>query len=103
VDECRIGTVYSVAKVSRENTGGGEGVVVVKTEPFENKTDLYPNCTSGTYSHKIYKISQRVPWWVKKLIPKGKIELNYETWNAYPYALSIMHVKIKIFVILLLI
>jgi hypothetical protein len=29
--------------------------------------------------------------------------LNYETWNAYPYALSIMHVKIKIFVILLLI
>ncbi len=81
--------------MSRENTGGGEGVVVVKTEPFENKTDLYPNCTSGVYTLKTYKLSNRLPWWSKKLLPKGRLDLNHETWNAYPYSKSIMNVSIK--------
>jgi hypothetical protein len=82
-----------LAKVNKENTGGGEGVIYVKSEEFTNKKDLFPGVTEGSYSHKIYKLDSKVPWWVKKIIPKGKLELHEESWTAFPYSKSIIQVK----------
>jgi hypothetical protein len=86
--------MYTVARVSRENTGGGEGVELLAYEPFLNRSDLFPNCSnsSGMYSHKVYKLNSKMPWWVKRLVPKSKTELHHEVWNAFPYMKSIMQV-----------
>lgn len=88
----QIAQLWSVAKASKENTGGGEGIVVLNNEPFQNKTDLFQNYTNGQYTHKIYKLASRVPWWVKKIAPKGTLEMHEEAWNAYPYCRTIVNV-----------
>jgi hypothetical protein len=81
-----------VAKVSRETTGGGEGIVVLNNEPFKDKKDLFQNYTDGQYTHKIYKLQSKVPWWIRKMAPKGTMEMHEEAWNAYPYCRTIINV-----------
>ncbi|RMZ94908.1 phosphatidylinositol transfer alpha isoform isoform X2 [Brachionus plicatilis] len=90
VEEYQVAQLWSVAKSSKENTGGGEGIVVLKNEPFNNKTDLFENYISGQYTEKIYKLQSKVPWWVRKLAPKGSLELHEEAWNAYPYCKTVI-------------
>jgi hypothetical protein len=85
VEEYQVAQLWSVAQASKENTGGGEGIVVLNNEPFSNKTDLFQNYTAGQYTHKIYKLQSKVPWWIRKLAPKGTLEMHEEAWNAYPY------------------
>lgn len=91
VEEYQVAQLWSVAKASKENTGGGEGIEVLKNEPFTNKKDLFQNYTDGQYTHKIYKLESKVPWWIKKLVPKGSLEMHEEAWNAYPYCRTIIN------------
>jgi hypothetical protein len=85
--------MWTVAKLNRDNTGGSEGVLLLKTEEFKDKTDLHKEFTSGHYSKKMYKLHNKVPWMVRKVVPKGKLELYEESWNAYPYSKSIINVS----------
>lgn len=85
VEEYQIAQLWSVAESSKENTGGGEGIEIIANEPFANKLDLFKNYTSGQYSHKLYKLQSKVPWWLKKLSPKNSLEVHEKAWNAYPY------------------
>ena len=82
-----------VAKVNKSNTGGGEGVILMKREDFENRSDLFENIpnTSGTYYYKVYKLASKLPWWTKKIVPRDKVEIHHEIWNAFPYMKSFMH------------
>ena len=88
----QVAQLWSVAKSSKENTGGGEGIGVLKNEPFTNKTDLFQDHTNGQYTNKIYKLQSKVPWWVRKLAPKGSLELHEEAWNAYPFCRTVINV-----------
>lgn len=36
VEEYKVAQLYMVAQASRDNTGGGEGVEVLKNEPYDN-------------------------------------------------------------------
>ena len=58
VEEYQVAQLWSTAQVSKENTGGGEGVEIRKNEPFANKNDLLPGHTAGQYTHKIYKVDR---------------------------------------------
>jgi hypothetical protein len=89
----QVAQLWSVAKASKENTGGGEGILVLNNEPFEKKTDLFKNYTAGQYTHKIYKLYSKVPWWIRKLAPKGTLEMHEEAWNAFPYCRTIINVN----------
>ena len=60
VDEYQIAQLWSVAKASDDNTGGGEGVEVLKNEPFTGKKDLFKNYCDGQYTHKIYKLQRHL-------------------------------------------
>lgn len=82
VDEYCIGQLYSVAKLSRENTKGNEGVKVLKNEPIEDG--------SGQYTQKIYEIGKTLmPRWVTVIIPRLKnLSLVEESWNRYPVCLT---------------
>lgn len=90
--------LWGVAKVSRDSTGGGEGIVVLNNEPFTGKRDLFQNYTDGQYTHKIYKLQSKVPKWIRAIAPKGSLEMHEEAWNAYPYCRTVINVLRSYFV-----
>ncbi|UYV71421.1 PITPNB, partial [Cordylochernes scorpioides] len=81
----QVGQLYSVAEASKNETGGGEGIEVVKNEPFENFPLLGGQFTKGQYTYKIYHLASKVPPFIRLLAPKGSMEIHEEAWNAYPY------------------
>ncbi|KAI7694700.1 Phosphatidylinositol transfer protein beta isoform [Sarcoptes scabiei] len=68
VEEYHIGQLFGVAEASKNETGGGEGVEVVKNEPYNSK----------------------VPALVRMIAPKGALEIHEEAWNAYPYCRTVL-------------
>ncbi|GFR25230.1 phosphatidylinositol transfer protein beta isoform [Trichonephila clavata] len=94
VEEYQVGQLYSVAEVSKNETGGGEGVEVRKNEPFENYPLLGGKFSKGQYTYKIYHLASRVPAYIRLLAPKGSLEVHEEAWNAYPYCRTIITVSI---------
>lgn len=47
----QVAQLYSVAEASKNETGGGEGVEVLKNEPYEKEDG-----EKGQYTHKIYHL-----------------------------------------------
>jgi len=86
VEEYQIGQLYSVAKSSSQETSNGEGVEVVKNEPFKNEE----NGLEGQYTEKIYHVGSRLPGWVKAFIPGSALKLEEKAWNAYPYCKTVL-------------
>ncbi|KAJ2628658.1 hypothetical protein GGF44_004436 [Coemansia sp. RSA 1694] len=84
VDEYRIAQLYAVAKMSMNETGGGEGVEVIQNEPYDNEKG------KGQYTRKIYSFASRIPAWIRGVAPKGSLELHEEAWNAYPHCLTVL-------------
>ncbi|KAM3875384.1 phosphatidylinositol transfer protein alpha isoform-like [Diretmus argenteus] len=84
VDEYQVGQLYSVAETSKNETGGGEGVEVIKNEPYEKDGQV------GQYTHKIYHLQSKVPAVIRTLAPKGSLEVHEEAWNAYPYCRTVI-------------
>ncbi|ORX62693.1 phosphatidylinositol transfer protein [Hesseltinella vesiculosa] len=83
--EYQVAQLYSTAMASKETTGGGEGVEVIKNEPYEN-----PDGQKGQYTYKIYRLASRVPAFVRAIAPHGALDLYEEAWNAYPYCKTVL-------------
>lgn len=49
----QVAQLYSVAEASKNETGGGEGVEVLKNEPYEKEDG-----EKGQYTHKIYHLQR---------------------------------------------
>lgn len=49
-----MGQLYSVAEASKNETGGGDGIQVLKNEPYEKDGE------KGQYTHKVYHIKRYV-------------------------------------------
>ncbi|MFT7815292.1 phosphatidylinositol transfer protein beta isoform [Arapaima gigas] len=79
VEEYQVGQLYSVAEASKNETGGGEGIEVLKNEPYEKEGE------KGQYTHKIYHLKSKVPGFVKMIAPEGALVFHEKAWNAYPY------------------
>lgn len=52
VSQYQVGQLFSVAETSKNNTGGGEGIEVLKNEPYEREGER------GQYTHKIYHLQR---------------------------------------------
>lgn len=89
--------LYSVAEASKDNTGGGEGIEVLKNEPFDNHPLLGGRYNSGQYTYKIYHLASKVPAFIRLLAPKGSLEVHEEAWNAYPYCKTVITVFLPYF------
>ncbi|TNN48509.1 Phosphatidylinositol transfer protein beta isoform [Liparis tanakae] len=50
----QVGQLFSVAEASKNETGGGEGIEVLKNEPYEKDGE------KGQYTHKIYHLKRHV-------------------------------------------
>lgn len=90
VEEYQVGQLYSVAEASKNETGGGEGIQVLKNHPFENVPLLNGKFTTGQYTYKIYHLASKVPAFIRLLAPKGSLEIHEEAWNAYPYCKTVI-------------
>uniref|UniRef100_A0A3B4VDR9 Phosphatidylinositol transfer protein beta isoform n=1 Tax=Seriola dumerili TaxID=41447 RepID=A0A3B4VDR9_SERDU len=75
----QVGQLFSVAEASKNETGGGEGIEVLRNEPYEKDGE------KGQYTHKIYHLKSKVPGFVKLLAPEGSLVFHEKAWNAYPY------------------
>lgn len=83
-----------MAEVSKNETGGGEGIEVLKNEPFKDHPLLNGKYSSGQYTYKIYHLASKVPAFIRLLAPKGSLEIHEEAWNAYPYCRTVITVCI---------
>lgn len=54
----QVGQLFSVAEASKNETGGGEGVEVVKNEPFDGVPLLNGRYTRGQYTYKIFHLER---------------------------------------------
>jgi len=84
VDEYRIGQLYAVAKASQNETSGGEGVEILVNQPFEDEKG------KGQYTHKIYHLGNRVPGWIRAIVPTSALQLEEKAWNAFPYCKTVL-------------
>uniref|UniRef100_A0A914PRL0 Phosphatidylinositol transfer protein n=1 Tax=Panagrolaimus davidi TaxID=227884 RepID=A0A914PRL0_9BILA len=76
--------------MSKNETGGGEGVEVVRQESFTSTT-LKPGRTyAGIYTQKIYRLKSKVPYFFRKMFPDSAFVLYEESWNAYPYTKTVV-------------
>ncbi|KAI9261134.1 hypothetical protein BY458DRAFT_439585 [Sporodiniella umbellata] len=82
--EYQVAQLYATAMASKNQTGGGEGVEVLKNEPYEKPGE------KGQYTFKIYRLESKVPSWVRSIAPAGALELHEEAWNAYPYCKTVL-------------
>ncbi|XP_067083887.1 phosphatidylinositol transfer protein beta isoform isoform X1 [Osmerus mordax] len=84
VEEYQVGQLFSVAEASKNETGGGEGIEVLKNEPYEKEGE------KGQYTHKIYHLKSKVPAFVRMIAPEGSLVFHEKAWNAYPYCRTIV-------------
>ncbi|XP_063343854.1 cytoplasmic phosphatidylinositol transfer protein 1b isoform X1 [Pelmatolapia mariae] len=82
VDEYRIGQLYMISKHSCEQSGGGEGVEVVRNEP-----DNHPKYGAGQLTEKRIYLSSKLPSWVKAFVPRF-FYVTEKAWNFYPYTIT---------------
>lgn len=90
VEEYHIGQLYGVAEASKNETGGGEGIEVVKNEPVEEviKGESSGKVFKSQYTYKIIHLKSKVPRFIQVLAPSGSLEIHEEAWNAYPYCMT---------------
>mmetsp|Transcript_6335 Transcript_6335/g.11436 ORF Transcript_6335/g.11436 Transcript_6335/m.11436 type:complete len:280 (+) Transcript_6335:505-1344(+) len=85
-EEYHLAQLYMVSKASREETGGGEGVEIVKNQPYiDNPHKLPP----GQYTEKIFHLRSKVPSFIAAIIPASAMSLVEYSWNAFPKCLTV--------------
>ncbi|KAG5451836.1 Phosphatidylinositol transfer protein alpha isoform [Clonorchis sinensis] len=98
VEEYNVAQLWSVAEVSKNETGGGEGIEVLVNEPFDDEHHK-PDpplavrgqvFDKGQYTHKRFYLANKVPAYVRILAPKRYLEVDERAWNAYPYCRTII-------------
>ena len=83
--------VLELKMIVQNETGGGEGVEVVKNEPYPEGEDAKKHSLGrpGQYTHKLFHLESRVPSFIKMIAPKGSLTIDEKAWNAYPYSKTV--------------
>eukprot|EP01110_Echinostelium_bisporum_P002755 TRINITY_DN16844_c0_g1_i1.p1 TRINITY_DN16844_c0_g1~~TRINITY_DN16844_c0_g1_i1.p1 ORF type:complete len:271 (-),score=67.34 TRINITY_DN16844_c0_g1_i1:76-888(-) len=84
VEEYRIAQLYTVAKMSKQQTGHGEGVEIKENKPYDDENG------KGQYTHKIFHIGSKIPGWIKAILPSSALMVEEKAWNAYPYCKTVL-------------
>jgi len=81
-EEYRVAQLYMVAKFSREKSSEGEGIQVLKNEPYQDGN------SSGQFTHKKIYLGSSLPSWARSWIPESFC-VEEKAWNAYPYVKNV--------------
>ncbi|XP_043936343.1 cytoplasmic phosphatidylinositol transfer protein 1-like isoform X2 [Protopterus annectens] len=71
-----------ISKHSHEQSSNGEGVEVVKNEPYTDEQH-----GTGQYTEKRIYLNGKLPDWIKWFIPRI-FYLTERAWNSYPFTLT---------------
>ncbi|XP_034467968.1 cytoplasmic phosphatidylinositol transfer protein 1b [Hippoglossus hippoglossus] len=82
VDEYKIGQLYMISKHSCEQSGGGEGVEVVR-----NESNIHPQHGPGQLTEKRIYLSSKLPSWAQAFVPRI-FYVTEKAWNFYPYTIT---------------
>jgi len=88
VDEYQVAQLYMVARISKQQTGHGEGIQILVNEPFDDENG------KGQYTHKVIHLASRLPGWLQPFLPASALQVDERAWNAYPYCKTIYSVPI---------
>uniref|UniRef100_A0A3B4YF52 Phosphatidylinositol transfer protein cytoplasmic 1b n=1 Tax=Seriola lalandi dorsalis TaxID=1841481 RepID=A0A3B4YF52_SERLL len=77
-----IGQLYMISKHSCEQSGGGEGVEVVR-----NELDVHPQHGPGQLTEKRIYLSSKLPSWAKAFVPRI-FYVTEKAWNLYPFTIT---------------
>jgi hypothetical protein len=80
VEEYKIGQLYMIQKMSRLESEIDGGVEIITNEPYDDGPG-----GSGQYTFKIYHIGNKIPSWIRNVLPSAALQANEEAWNAYPF------------------
>jgi len=72
-----------VAKKSKESTKDGEGIEIVKNEPYEDEK------SKGQYTHKKIYLANSLPRFAAAILPASALVVEEKAWNAYPYCKTV--------------
>ncbi|KAJ7344206.1 hypothetical protein JRQ81_000156 [Phrynocephalus forsythii] len=76
----RAGSPAPQKKSREESSGEGSGVEILSNRPYSDGPG-----GNGQYTHKIYHVGSHIPSWFRALLPKAALQVEEESWNAYPY------------------
>lgn len=77
--DIEIGLLYMVARSSTEDSKGGDGVEILKNEPYERGDER------GQFTDKLYHLDSFIPSAVSWLFPKKALRLREVCYNAFPH------------------
>ena len=55
------------------------------------KTNDDGTIKNGQYTHKLYFIASKLPWYVRKLLPKDSTIIHERSWNMYPVVKTVLN------------
>jgi len=90
VDEYKIGQLYTVSSLSKNETGGGDGVEVLQNEPYVGKPLFNGQYSEGQYTKKRYIGKKKVNGIIRTLLPDSALIGTEDAWNAYPYCRTVI-------------
>lgn len=100
VEEYQVAQLWTVIEASKDETGGGDGVEILRNEPFTKEIhapiEALPGGeahTKGQYTHKIYHLASKVPSFIRMIAPTGSLNVTEVAWNAYPYCRTVITVS----------
>uniref|UniRef100_A0A8C0IJL9 Phosphatidylinositol transfer protein N-terminal domain-containing protein n=1 Tax=Chelonoidis abingdonii TaxID=106734 RepID=A0A8C0IJL9_CHEAB len=82
LEEYQVAQLYmiQVGTNGSESSGEGSGVEILANRPYSDGPG-----GSGQYTHKIYHVGSHIPSWFRALLPKAALQVEEESWKAYPY------------------
>ena len=85
LSEYKIAQRFVVAEYSKSETGGGEGIQIIKDEPYQNQPQFPGHFGTGQYTEKVYYLASKLPETIQKLVKPEHLEFREYAWNAFPY------------------
>ncbi|KAH0795579.1 Phosphatidylinositol transfer protein [Histomonas meleagridis] len=87
VTQYQIGNLYMCAQRTREESGGGEGIEILKNEPYSDW-----NGESGQFTHKVLHFKSRIPAFIRWAIPDKYLHVHETSHNGYPHFHTEYHI-----------
>ncbi|VDN54607.1 unnamed protein product [Dracunculus medinensis] len=90
LEEYNRAQLFAVAETSKNETGGGDGVEVIKQEPFTSSTIRSGETIYGVHTLKMFRSKSKSPLLFRKILPDKAFTLLEESWNAYPFCKTVI-------------
>ena len=79
VEKYNIANRYMTAKRTRETASNGEGLEIIKNEPFQKGDE------KGQYTYKIMHFKSKIPPAIRWAFPDKYLHAHEKSYNAYPH------------------